>query len=348
MTAKLAPNLQKAAIIAVLAAGPACVLTAEAAEPLKNRFGLSYRAGFNARASFSNLGGVGPASNPGIEARDEDHTYDDGYVLRDSRNAADGNTWNWGYQSASQVPGNDTIQFHSTYSPADGTLKDVSGDPHHGIELSYERCLGLLGRGGSWGLRHTFNFADINIHPSRPTTATLVQTTDTYALMGVVPPEPPYNGSFAGPGTLIDDEPHRSTVNTANGASITGNHLLDASVYGWQLGPYFEFPVNEKVSFNFGGGVALGVVRAKFRFDETMSVSGATIGSAAGSSRKSGFVYGGYTGVGFSYMFEPQWSLTLGVDYQYLTDFKMRASGREAKLDFSSTFYVKGGISFSF
>jgi hypothetical protein len=348
MTAKFTtPNLQKAALIAVLAAGPACALSTHGAEPLKNRFGMSYRAGFNARASFKNLGGVGLASNPGIAARDEDHTYDDGYVLRDSA-AGDGSTWNWGYQSASQVPGDDTIQFHSTYSPADGVLKDVSGDPHHGIELSYDRWLGFLGRGGSWGLHHTLNFADINIHPSRPTTATLVQTTDTYALMGVIPPQAPYNGSFAGPGPLIDDLPQRSTASIANGASITGSHLVDASVYGWQLGPYFEFPVNDKVSFNFGGGVALGLVRAKFRFNETVSASGATIGGAAGSTKKTGFVYGGYTGVGVSYMFEPQWSFTLGADYQYLTDFKMKASGREAKLDFSSTFYVKTGISFSF
>jgi hypothetical protein len=49
----------------------------------------------------------GPASGGGVN-----RCYDDGYVYVDVTGNAGGATWNWGYQSASQVPGNGMIVFH--------------------------------------------------------------------------------------------------------------------------------------------------------------------------------------------------------------------------------------------
>src|SRR5438034_8700182 len=132
-------------------------------------------------------------SNPGGTAAGEDHTYDDGYVKQDSRGVSEGYTWNWGYQSSGQVPGNDTIQFHSAVSQGDGELKDVTSDPQHGMELTYERWLGRVGTSGNWGLALAFNYANIGIRTDG--TALANALTDTYALNGVVPPEPPYSGN---------------------------------------------------------------------------------------------------------------------------------------------------------
>src|SRR4030095_10203899 len=89
------------------------VASAQDAEPARNRFGLSYRSGFNINGTFKGLGGLPAQTNPGPPTGRAARVYDDGYVLTDS-GANPGLTWNWGYQNASQVPGNDTIQFHST------------------------------------------------------------------------------------------------------------------------------------------------------------------------------------------------------------------------------------------
>src|ERR1043166_2154979 len=134
-------------------------------EPL-NRFSLNYRTAFNIRASFRHLGGVPPVSNPGNAAGGQDHTYDDGYVRHDS-SIGDGYTWNWGYVNSRQVPGNDTIQFHSHRSESDGRIHDASDDPNHGAELVYNRLLGRSGE-GLWGFESALNWANLAIQTPKP------------------------------------------------------------------------------------------------------------------------------------------------------------------------------------
>src|SRR5580692_989632 len=86
------------------------------------RFGLSYRAGFNITADFRNLGGFPASSSPGpATGGGIDRIYDDGYVRVDSSGNAGGQTWFWGYKNASQIPGNDTVVMHSTLSEPDAS-----------------------------------------------------------------------------------------------------------------------------------------------------------------------------------------------------------------------------------
>ena len=58
--------------------------------------------------------------------------YDDGYNRVDTSGNRDGLTWFWGYENASQVPGNDTVVMHSATATAidSGTLDN---DPQHGF-----------------------------------------------------------------------------------------------------------------------------------------------------------------------------------------------------------------------
>ncbi|MCA1481553.1 hypothetical protein, partial [Bradyrhizobium sp. NBAIM08] len=86
-------------------------------EANKNRFGISYRAGFNVTAKFKNVGnlsggasgrGPGPATGSAV-----DRNYDDGYNRVDVSDNGGGDTWNWGYRNASQADG-DSVTFHST------------------------------------------------------------------------------------------------------------------------------------------------------------------------------------------------------------------------------------------
>src|SRR5438046_2292343 len=72
--------------------------------PRLNRFGLAYRMGFDMHAAFKRVGGLVAKSNPGpVSGTGQVHNYDDGYILPDSRQVDDHFTWNWGFNSPSQV-----------------------------------------------------------------------------------------------------------------------------------------------------------------------------------------------------------------------------------------------------
>src|SRR5262245_15042703 len=145
-------------IASMMAASLACAQTDQSDKPVGltlesgtnqplNRFGLSYRAGFNITAKFKNLAGFSRLNNPGPATGGADHFYDDGYNRVDSSGNANGLTWFWGYQNASQVPGDGFLYMHSVSSAQASASKDKDGDPQHGLELTYNRQLGRAGRG---------------------------------------------------------------------------------------------------------------------------------------------------------------------------------------------------------
>src|SRR5438445_10005207 len=135
--------------------------------PALNRIGVAYRTGFLLNTKFKRLGGLLPKSNPGPSTgTGQIHTYDDGYILPDSRQVDDHFTWNWGFNSPSQVqPGEGTpygfLLLHSSGSPATATSHE-DGDPQHGFEITYNRQLGLI-RNWRWGLESAFNFSDVTV-----------------------------------------------------------------------------------------------------------------------------------------------------------------------------------------
>ena len=68
-----------------------------------------------------------------------DRTYDDGYVRLDAGGNRDGLTWNWGYMSSSQTPGNDTLLMNGYASQGSAFTSHADGDPQLGLDLSYAR-----------------------------------------------------------------------------------------------------------------------------------------------------------------------------------------------------------------
>src|ERR1041384_8244063 len=91
----------------------------------KNEVSLGYRMGYLLTAKFKYLGGFTMQSDPGPKTGTyQNHTYDDGYVVRDSRNPhADTYTWNWGFNSPSQVTlagdgSYKSLSLHGLSSPA--------------------------------------------------------------------------------------------------------------------------------------------------------------------------------------------------------------------------------------
>src|SRR3954453_18024238 len=95
-----------------------------------NRFGFSYRAGFNVSARFRNVAGLTQVNDPGPAVAGANHNYDDGYNRVDNTGNNHGGTiatWNWGYENASQVNGTSDISMHSASSTAETSANVDAG-----------------------------------------------------------------------------------------------------------------------------------------------------------------------------------------------------------------------------
>jgi hypothetical protein len=244
--------------------------------PSRNRVSAGYRMGFNISAKFQGLGGFPARSTPGKSTGNRlNRTYDDGYVLPDSRAPGiDNYTWNWGFDSPSQVlPDAGTpygfLLLHSSSSAATADSTADSG-LQNGFEVTYDRQLGQIGH-LRWGLEGAFNFMSASFR-------------DDGAVAGTASPPPaspntPYQGLFGGGypgggGPLITDSPIRRQVQQVpGGATILGNRTLDASVYGIRLGPYLEAPLGKRLTVGLSAGLSLAAVDSDFYYAESVSIA---------------------------------------------------------------------------
>src|SRR2546421_297485 len=210
-------------------------------------------------------------------------------------------------------------QDNSPLDP-DGAAGNISSgekenDPQQPVfELTYNRWLGKAGK-ANWGLEGAFNFMSLSIRDNSTLLGNVTVQTDAYALNGVIPPQPPYFGTYEGPvpggpnRPVISDTPiPQAAVLLPNGAIITGERKIDADLYGFRIGPYLDFPLSEKLTLSLSGGFAVVSVQSKFKFNETVAIPNiaatapATVpgGPAAnsvtraGSDSHSDFLLGGY------------------------------------------------------
>ena len=241
-----------------------------------NRFGLSYRMGFNLNVQFKNLGGFVPTAPPGPEAGGVvNRNYDDGYNRVDNN----GNSYP-GYPPAtrnyedlypSQVVGAPpSVVMHSSSSAANVTGTELNDDPVPGFELSYSRELFRTGS-ARWSLEAAFGYSELSVSDSRPYAAGVTTINDAFGVPpnaftggpGVVPSPGPTSGAAGTP--LLDSTPVRSITGVAAGAPgsaiITGQHEFNANLYGFRLGPGVEIPLSRKLALSISGGFALVYVR---------------------------------------------------------------------------------------
>jgi len=319
----------------------------EGTVPPLNRFGLSYRAGFNISAKFKNVAGFSQLNNPGPATGGADHFYDDGYNRVDSSGNAGGLTWFWGYEHASQVPGDGFLYMHSVSSSQQSSSKDEDEDLQHGVEVSYNRQLGRVGR-AFWGVEGAFNFSDLTISRRDNSGRSVTLITDAYDLVNppppVIPPQPPYHGTRPGPGPAIDDDPDR-IVSTE---SATGDHEVEASFYGLRLGPYVQVPLTEKLDLWFSGGLALAMVDSEYTFQESITTPSGPPALRSGSSSEDDVLVGGYVGANISYAITESFDVFAGAQYQYLDGYSHRVSDKKASVELDKSIFLTVGIGYSF
>ena len=307
-----------------------------------NRLSLSARAGLNFKAEFRNQ----TQSNPGLPIAGINHNYDDGFVRVDSSGAASGGTWNWGYQNASQVSGT-SLDFHSDqFSTVPLNIEKDSDDVQPGIELSYGRIIGKFFLGGRWGMEGALSYNSLEIEDSRSASGTVTHILDSYSLNGVVPPTPPYNGSFDGPGPVLSDLPTR-TVST-DPAFTSARHELSGFAVGIRIGPFFEWTFAKRFSVALSGGLLLAPTRIDYEFSETRTIAGGAPISTQEEADESDLLYGNYVGATLRYDFSRQWGVFAGAQYQTLNELEQTVAGRTARLEQDGTVVGVAGVSWRF
>jgi hypothetical protein len=308
-----------------------------------NRFRLSYRPGFNIKASFKELTTISPAI-AGI-----DHNYVDGYNRVDNTGNRQNYTWDWGIQNANQAPGDGYIYMHNMDA---GSVDDRTDDPQHGGELTYDRQLGTWGK-AKWGIEAAANYTAIDI--SDPWAGNVSLVTDayqfplTYPWLGtggrVSPEHIPYNGTYypkyGNDTPLLSDVPNRSYSQ----ANVNARRTISADLYGFRLGPYIEYPLNDRWSVAMSGGLAIGYIDSEFSFVE--SVANPEI-LRQGNTSDTDILVGGFVGVDISYSFNQNWSAFVGAQYQNLGTFEQTANNKRSELDLGTSLYATIGFGYSF
>jgi len=359
---KTVPAIKSVLSVALLAT-PAAVAQStspDAVSPLNldppplqspNRFGLSYRMGFNAPVSFSKLGGFPALSVPRYTPDGDRYNYDNGYVLTDSSGNAMGYTRYWGYDNASQVPGNGTIVMQRSSSAPTSSSNDHYDTPMSGFELTYNR---ELIHKDTWrgGLEGAFGYTYVHVHDAGTQAANVTRVDDTYAFApGAVVPPAGYTGHKSAPNGAPDLGAARVGSNTSNdpqGASITGQRDFSADMFGFRFGPYVEVPLSRTISVSLSGGFALVYVNSEFSFDETVTIPGVGSVEHRASGDGNDWLPGAYVAGNVSLALSPSWALVAGAQFEDVGRYTQTLSGKQATLDLSKSIYVTLGISYSF
>jgi hypothetical protein len=340
-----------------------------------NRFGLSYRMGFNVNVQFKNLGGF-PAQTapPGPEAGGfVNRNYDNGYNHVDnSRNTYLGYapaTRNYSYMydgtdgvHPSQVVGNGSagptvIVMQSSSSPADVAGNKLDDDPIPGFELTYSRELFHTGS-ARWGFEAALGYSDLTVNDNSTYNGDVATINDAFevpadTLTGarVVPPPGPTSGGAGTP--LLGSIPTRSLTSLAAGdpgsAIISGQREFHANLYGLRLGPCIEIPLSRKLALAVSGGFALVYVESDFRYNETVTIPGVA-GSVnnAGSGSHSGWLPGGYVAANLSVALSKKWALVAGAQFEDVGRYTQSVNEKQATLDLSKSIFVTLGLAYSF
>lgn len=291
--------------------------------------------------------------------------YDDGYVLPDSGGSAT-LTQNWGYQNASQVQngGNDLVMHQLQGGPRVGNRTGLENNPLYGGELvgGFEFVRFDIGRReAKFGFELGYSYSQLSIkdHATDSRTATFI--TDTYALDAAVPgspisvPPPGYAGSFDGnpAGSPVIGLVKRSGTSSLEDGTSTLDTRLDSDFHTLRLGPWIEIPLSGRVNLALSLGYCTIYSSSELNLNESVSYANPAAQAQAPASISGHYLRthwspGGYAQLRATYRLTKHVGVYVGGDFQYNTGVTIDAPGRQAKIDFGTTYGAVAGVSFGF
>jgi hypothetical protein len=328
-----------------------------------NRVTLTLQFALNLRADFRGIGGNlnSLTGNGRVTPNGNAYNYDNGYVLTDISGNAGGQSWYWGYDNANQVnTANHTIAFdRATWASASATSTASDGNPavSPGFEVDYNR---LVFAKEDWhnirfGLDSAVSYVPITINNN--SVDGLAKQIDTYSYSpGTTPPgynapsELPYQGSYQGPGFLINVPPSSTAIAPYPNATVASQDNFDANLFGLHLGPYVEIPFGkqEQFTFSLAGGLAVGLLQADESWYQAVSIPGNNKTAVYGSGSDFTVLWGWYAGANAAYQFSEHWSVSAGAQFQDLGNYDHGFRGRQVNLDLSRSVLILAGLSYNF
>lgn len=309
--------------------------------------GVSAGASFNYKAKFNSASAVQPrAKNPGADAADTDHYYDDGYNRTDTDSATPGvlDTTFWGYTSETQYynppgePSKRTITMNSSRTTIDaGSSSERDEEIQPALEVYWQTDLTENTR-WNFGVRAALRWQNIRLNNHTLYSTTRDTISDTYSLNGNVPPLAPFDGVKDGWGyPLLGDVPDREETTEA-GPSVLATRKLNANLFALDVGPTASLNIIENLSAAASAGGTVAWMQSDF------SYSDGTL--ASGDSSDGKCLFGAYVGIDLRYKFSERWGVFAGAAYNLLQDFDQEAEGRSAELRFGDCYTVRAGVFF--
>lgn len=326
----------------------------------RNRISLKATFNFNVKTHFTSTAANGSGSFPRVGP--ENRSYDDGFVNIDVSGNAGSSTWFWGYNNAGQFSAADgtlaapntgaaSLAFHSAGSLADGATRGSRDTMIPGIELAYEEVLGRWHiserRRANIGILVTFGWMRLGQNDSAALAGPVNVTTDKYLTGAVLPPLAPYAGSFGAAGPLLPDAPVERTAGVFAGTG-TVNNKLEGSLYGFNVGPFIELPLHDRVSLMLGGGLGCVYADTAYTFRETVVVPGVVTASRSGRIRRDEWLFSGIARANLYVALTEAWSWEVGLAYQYAQSYRSTVAGKTANLQLDGIMTVNTGLNYAF
>ena len=322
----------------------------------RNRISLKASFNFNIKTDFTSA----TPNNTGALVPGVNRTYDNGFLFRDISGNAGGTTWNWGYNTAGQslaadpaAPflGASSLAFHSVNSLADGQTRGSRDKMVPGFDLTYEEVLGRFHisekRRVNIGILTSFGYMRLNQRDAGSLAGLVGLTTDKYAPGIVLPPLAPYSGSFATPGPLLPDVPADRALTVV---AATGNvvNKLDGSLYGFNIGPFIEIPLHDRVSLTLGGGLGVVYASTTYTYSETVVVPGVVTASRSGRVSADDWLFSGIARANLYVGLNEAWSWEIGLAYQYAGNSRSSVQGKSSNLKLDGIMTVNTGLNYAF
>lgn len=357
------------------------------------------------KVSFGNLGertaaAVAPASDGAV-----DRVYDNGQVLADALRStevdANGNQvpltngrytvknadgvvvqdligyqigltrdWNGKYDAQVGVhPG--YVAFNSYSAISEGASLSKEQGMTGGLELTFSRDLGRIGRRMHWGLATGVTLNGINSKSSGTIAATLRTQTDYYKVHNTTDPDMPYGTPsftflFDGEGNLVSDSGYETTVQLGNtpdgtlssvsdlagGAQVRGNWQVKGAYLLVKVGPSLRTQLTERFSLTASAGFAAAYAGTRYTAFEAFTVPSMgdlelKVDDPVGST-KTKLLTGYYAELTLDFAANDRTGLFGGMVAQQLDSYNQRLSGRTAKVDLGNAVGVRGGVSIRF
>jgi hypothetical protein len=182
----------------------------------------------------------------------------------------------------------------------------------------------------------------------------LTAVTDTYGYTpGTTPPTAnlPYQGSFEGPGFLLNYPRTGQTLKPLGQASFLVQQDFDGNLWGFRLGPYIEYMPSKKWSLHLSGGLAVGIMEANASWKETITLAGGgpgSVTSVSGHGDDVSLLGGFYIGADAQYKLNDRWSVDAGLQFQDIGTYNHNFGGRVAEVDLSQSLFFNAGVNYSF